>query len=359
MATFNSSFVVNGRTISPTSPTYFIADIAASHDGELSRAVDLIWLAKEAGADVAKFQHFSADTIVSDEAFRGLTGLSSHQSNWQKSVYEVYKAAEVSLDWTTTLKKTCDDAGITFFTSPYSISLLEAVDTFVEAHKIGSGDITWHEMIRAIAKKGKPYFLATGASDFSEVEAAVNVGLEWNPDICLMQCNTNYTGSLENFKYINLRVLKAYASRFPGMVLGLSDHTPGHTTVIGAVALGARVVEKHFTDDKSRPGPDHGFSMNPEDWRNMVDATRELEFSLGDGVKRIEDNEKQTAVVQRRSLCAARDMEAGQVISKTDLEALRPCIDGAWPPYALDRVLERQLKTAVRKGEPLLDPHLI
>src|SRR5205823_7586903 len=118
--------------------------------------------------------------------------------------------------------------------------------------------------------------------------------------VCLMQCNTNYTGSLQNFAHIHLNVLRTYASRFPEAVLGLSDHTPGHATVLGAVALGARAIEKHFTDDCSREGPDHGFSMDRRTWREMVDRTRELELALGNGIKRIEDNEQQTVVLQRR-----------------------------------------------------------
>ena len=130
-----------------------------------------------------------------------------------------------------------------------------------------------------------------------------------------MQCNTNYTGSLENFSHINLNVLKTYASMWPDVVLGLSDHTPGHATVLGAVALGARAVEKHLTDDRNREGPDHRFSMDPSGWRDMVDRTRELERALGSGDKRVAGNERETVVIQRRCLRAARDIAAGEIIS--------------------------------------------
>ena len=132
-----------------------------------------------------------------------------------------------------------------------------------------------------IASKKKPYILATGASSIVDVTRAVKTGLKINKDMALLQCNTNYTASLENFKYINLKVLEQYKNKFPNLILGLSDHTPGHATVLGSVALGGRIVEKHFTDDNNRDGPDHLFSMNPETWKEMVDRTRELEESLG------------------------------------------------------------------------------
>ena len=128
-----------------------------------------------------------------------------------------------------------------------------------------------------------------------------------------MQCNTNYTGSIENFRHIHLNVLRTYRALFPDAVLGLSCHTPGHATVLGAVALGARVVEKHFTDDTRRDGPDHAFSMTPATWREMVDRTRELEYALGSAEKNVCGNEQETVVVQRRCLRAARDLAAGTV----------------------------------------------
>ena len=121
-------------------------------------------------------------------------------------------------------------------------------------------------------------------------------------DLALLQCNTNYTGSLENFKYINLNVLNTFKNIYPSMILGLSDHTPGHSTVLGAIALGARIIEKHFTDNCEREGPDHKFSMTPKTWKEMVDRSRELESSLGSGIKEIEKNELETVVLQRRSL---------------------------------------------------------
>jgi N-acetylneuraminate synthase len=135
------------------------------------------------------------------------------------------------------------------------------------------------------------------------------------------------------------------------MVLGLSDHTPGHSTVLGAVALGARVIEKHFTLDNHLKGPDHAFSMNPKTWSEMVRCTRELENALGSGVKKVEENEKETVVVQRRSLCFQHDMEAGQVIHKEDLACLRPAVVGAVLPYEVEKIVGCRLSAAGKLGE--------
>ena len=344
---------IAGRKIGLDHPTYFVADIAANHDGDLGRAKDLIYLAKEAGADAAKFQHFNAKSIVSDIGFRSLGGLQSHQSNWGKSVFEVYQDASVSLDWTQTIKETCDAAGITFFTSPYALDIVDHINPYVPAYKIGSGDITWTEMIEHIASKGKPYILACGASSMDDVHRAVTTALTVNPQVALLQCNTNYTGSLENLKYINLNVLNTYRNMYPNVLLGLSDHTPGHATVLGAVTLGARMIEKHFTDDTDRTGPDHAFSMDPAGWHEMVVRTRELENALGTGLKKIEDNEKSTAIVQRRSIRASKPLKAGHIISRADLEVLRPCPEDGLPPYLLDKVLGMRLTGELEAGEHL------
>lgn len=344
---------IEGKVIGGDAPTYFIADIAANHDGDLNRAMELIRLAKEAGADAAKFQHFQAKTIVSDRGFNALGGQQSHQSKWQKSVFEVYKDASVPLDWTPRLKETCDAVGITFFTSPYSPDLVDAVDPYVPAYKIGSGDITWLGIIRHMASKGKPCLLATGASGMDDVQRAMDALLEITPQVALMQCNTNYTGSLENMHHVQLNVLRTYRCMYPGMVLGLSDHTPGHASVLGAVALGARIVEKHFTDDTSRIGPDHAFSMDPTAWRDMVDRTRELEAALGSGVKRVEANERQTVVLQRRSLRATCDLPAGHVLQTGDVVPLRPCPADALSPELLEALPGKTLRQAVDKGDYL------
>jgi N-acetylneuraminate synthase len=342
---------VGGRLVGDASPTYFVADIAANHDGDLGRARELIHLAAAAGADAAKFQHFTADTIVSDRGFKSLGARQSHQAGWGKSVYEVYSDASLDLGWTPVLKEACDEAGIDFFTAPYSLELVDAVNPYVAAFKVGSGDITWLEIITHMARKGKAVMLATGASSLDEVCAAADTVLAETDQLVLMQCNTNYTGTLENLRYVNLAVLRTYRQLYPDVVLGLSDHTPGHVAVLGAVALGARVIEKHFTDDSSRSGPDHAFSLEPTSWREMVDRTRDLEGALGSPVKRVEANERETVVLQRRCLRAARYLDSGTLLARQHLAPLRPCPPDGIPPSAMDEVVGAKLRRALEPGE--------
>ena len=341
------------RVIGQDDPTYFIADIAANHDGSLSRAKDLVKRCADAGADAAKFQNFFAKSIVSDLGFKQLS-LKSHQSNWNQSVYDVYDKASISLEWTHELYQTCSESGIHYLTSPYDMSILDELDKFVCAWKVGSGDITWHDIIRDLAQRKKPLFIATGASTLDEVNLAMSIATSYTDDVCLMQCNTNYTGSLENFKYVNLSVLSSYRKIYPKIILGLSDHTPGDVTVLGAIALGAKVIEKHFTDDQNRDGPDHKFSMSPAEWRRMVDNSRLMEASIGDGVKRIEDNEKETTILQRRSICASIDLEAGTSIDRRNIYFVRPCPPLSYAPYQFDEINGKILRKTVKKGQPFV-----
>jgi len=295
---------LGNKKVSQRSRPYFIADVAANHDGKLDRALSLIELAKEAGADAAKFQNFQASKIVSRKGFDSMRGQLSHQKNWKKSVYEVYEDASISMNWTPILKEKCDEVGIEYFTSPYDAQSVDLVDQYVSLYKIGSGDITW---------------------------------------LVLMQCNTNYTGSPKNFKYINLNVLRTFKDLYADMILGLSDHTHGHTTILGAQALGATVFEKHFTDSNDREGPDHKFAMNPTSWRLMVDASHELFDAMGDGEKIVEKNEEQTTMVQRRAIRFTRDLPEGYVVTEDDLFPLRPYDPEGFHPYEKDLLIGRIL----------------
>ena len=342
---------IQNKKIGINNPTFFIADIAANHDGNLNKAIDLIHLCAENGADAAKFQHFKADTIVSDLGFKKLKSKKSHQSTWKKNVYEVYKDASINLEWTKKLKKACDECGIVFFTSPYDLDLVDYVNEYVPAYKIGSGDITYLEIIEKIASKKKPVILATGASTLKDVDRAVKVILKKNSDICLMQCNTNYTAEKNNFNYINLNVLKTFSKKYPKITLGLSDHTIGHATVLGAITLGARMVEKHFTDKNDREGPDHKFSMNPKSWKEMIERSRELENSLGSEEKNIEKNENETVILQRRAIRTKEKLQKGLKLKKSDIISLRPCPSNGILPFELKKVVGKTLKKNIEKGD--------
>lgn len=352
MAKSNSVFI-NNKEISDINPTYFIADIASNHDGDIDRAKKLIWDAKKAGADAVKFQHFLADEIVSDYGFKELGCQLGHQSNWKDSVFNTFKKCECKRDWTLELYNTAKEAGIDFLTTPYDIEAVDLFDKLIPAYKIGSGDINWLEFLEHVAKKGKPVIISTGASTQAEVDAAVSAVEKYNKKIIILQCNTNYTGDIKNFDYLNLRVIQTYKEKYPDYPVGLSDHTLGCTAVLGAVVLGARVVEKHFTDDRKREGPDHPFSMDPKSWREMVDETRKLERALGNGIKVVEENEKDTVVLQRRCLRINCDKAKGDSICREDINILRPAPIDSISPSEISNILDHKLKCNISKDSYL------
>ncbi len=330
---------IGERLIGMHQPTYFIADIAANHDGDLDRAKALIRLAKQAGADAAKFQNFDAPKIVSDYGFSHMNSQVSHQAAWKKSVVEVYRAASIPFEWTLTLMEECNEAGIDYFSSPYDFTAIDFLDAYVPVYKAGSGEIDWIEALERMAGKGKPFFVATGASTIGEVQQAVHAILKINKQLVLMQCNTNYTANPNNYDYLHINVLKTYAAMFPDVVLGLSDHTHALAPVLGAVTLGARVIERHFTDSNDREGPDHKFAMNPDNWAKMVEETRLLERSLGGADKFVAENEKDTAIVQRRCLRAARAIKEGEILTREMIDVLRPATPGAIKPNEISGVV--------------------
>jgi N-acetylneuraminate synthase len=323
------------RKVGLNHPTYFIADIAANHDGDLDRAIELIRLAAEAGAEAAKFQNFRAPKIVSDYGFKALGGQQSHQAEWRKSVYEVYDDASVPFEWTPILKDACDKFNIHYFSSPYDYDAIEMLSNYVPAYKAGSGLMSWPDALVRMASLGKPILIATGASDIADVVRTMRLVSEVNDQVVLMQCNTNYTAADSNYDHLNINVLKTYAAMYPNAVLGLSDHTHSPAPIVGAVALGARVIERHFTDDNDREGPDHKFAMNPENWAEMVQQVRTLERTFGSTDKFVTGSEQETYVLQRRCLRAAREIKTGETITAEMVEPLRPAAAGAIMPWEL------------------------
>jgi len=349
---------IGNREISDRNSTYFIADIGANHDGQIKRAEKLIQMSAEAGADAVKFQHFKAENIVSDFGFRSLDQkYLSHQSEWTKSVFDVYKEASIDISWDNKLKSICDKYQVDYLTTPYDPDMVNHIDQFVQAYKIGSGDITWIQHIEHIASKGKPVLLACGAATLDDIVRAVQAVQKYHSKISVLQCNTNYTGNDTNLDYINLNAIKTLKNMFPDLCIGLSDHTHGHATVLGAVALGCRIIEKHFTDDNSRMGPDHGFAMNPVSWKLMVDTTRELERALGSGIKKIEKNEEDTVIIQRRSIRSDKTLRKGQILTKESISFLRPCPEDALEPWELDNYLGKKLTREVSPGNYLKASH--
>lgn len=378
---------IGNNEVYKTMPVYFIADIASNHCGDLEKARELIYACSESGVDAVKMQNFNADSIVSDFGFRSIGNVASHQSKWKDSVYESYKKASIPLEWTIELKALTEELGMSYFTSPYSIELTRAVAPYVSAFKLGSGDITWHEQINEMASYNKPFIIATGASSLEEVKMVMNVALNKTARILLMQCNTSYTANKKDsedqirshYSNINLRVLETYAKLWPNIPLGLSDHTHGSMAVLAAVGLfNCCAIEKHFTFDSSLDGQDHAFSMMPDEWMKMVKETAEikgaisenasyeerykivkscvqypvfLDILIGDGVKKVEDNEKNTVVVQRRAIRTTHQLKAGHVLSKEDLIVLRPCPKEALPPYEIEKVIGKSITREIPQGD--------
>lgn len=344
---------IGNNIISEKHPTYFIAEVGANHDGDINRAKDLIHLAYSSGANAVKFQNFRAPHIVSDYGFKNLPMKMAHQEKWGKSVFEVYEDASIPFEWTNELSEECNELGLDYFSSPYDFNAVNELEYYFPAIKIGSGDITWLEILRLIASKDKPVLLATGASSFEDVHRAVNTILEINSQLILMQCNTNYSGSNENIKHVNLNVLKTYRALYPNLILGLSDHTLSKSVILGAVSLGARVIERHFTDDRTRQGPDHLFAMEPDEFLEMVELTRELELALGSSNKFVAENEKDIFIIQRRCIRVSRDILAGEEINRDMIDVLRPAPEGSIQPYELEKVIGLKAITKIPQGKEI------
>lgn len=345
---FPKTIRLGRRMVGEGCPAYFIADIGANFDGSLAKAKELARAAKEAGADAVKFQSFLAEKIVSGPSFSKLRLKGIHGS-WKKPIPDVFKDAEFPRAWHQTLFEYCKGIGTTFVSSPYDTEAVDLLDRLpVPFFKIGSGEITWYEMLRYIARKKKPVILATGDSTLAEVDEAVRVIEEaGNRNLILLQCVTNYPSQV---KSANIKVLQTYQAAFD-VLTGYSDHTQGDTVVLGSVALGGVVFEKHFTLRKTDAGPDHPHSMEPQEFKNMVERVRLLEQALGSGRKELVAEEAETVVVQRRSLHAVRDLQKGEHIHREDIVELRPAV--GIPPRYKEVLIGKCLIRNVKSHEAL------
>lgn len=337
---------IDGRKIGDNQPVYIIAEIGSNFDGSLERAKHLVDLAIECGADAVKFQSFKTEKIISKEGFEGLK--KGFQAKWKNSVYKVYKNAELPREWHKEISDYCKKKSITFFSAPYDKEAVDLLDELgVPVFKIGSGDITWLEMLKYIAKKGKTIILGTGASTLEEIEEAVKtIKSTGNNKLILLQCVTNYPSTFEN---ANIKAMLEMRKKFDCLV-GYSDHTSSSIVPLGIVALGGCAIEKHFTDDKTREGADHPFAMDKDDFETMVKNIRLLEKALG-SKKTVYDEERDTVVLQRRCLRASRDIKKGIKITREMIDVLRPAPkDSIYPKY-IEKVIGRETKKEVKKGE--------
>jgi len=348
MGYFNKEIKIGNKWIGEQFPTYFIAEIGANFDGNIEKAKRLVDAAKEAGADCAKFQTFSTSKIVSEGGFSRMQLKGVHGS-WGRTVSEVFKEAEFPIEWHHEIADYCKHVGIDFSTSPY---FKEAVDLCVELNvpfiKIGSGDVTWLEMIDYIARKGIPVMLATGDATLSEIDEAVRtIETAGNRDLLLMQCITNYPSKIDS---ANVNVLKTYQLAFD-VLTGYSDHSPGHVVALASTVIGGRVVEKHFTLNKKDKGPDHPHSMEPHEFKFMVDSIREVERAMGSTRKEVVAEESETVYVQRRCLYAKNNLSKGHVMTADDIDVLRPAL--GIPPKFESVIVGKICKEQIAKGQPL------
>lgn len=348
MKSFPKEIKIGSRVVGQGHPAYLIAEIGANFDKSLDKAKSLVDAAKKAGADCAKFQTFSTPKIVSEGGFSLMTLKGIHGS-WGRTVSEVFKDAEFPREWHQEISGYCAKVGIDFSTSPYdfeAVDLCEKLD--VPFIKIGSGEITWLEMLEYVARKGKPLMLATGDATLAEIDEAVRaIEATGNRNLILMQCITNYPSKIDS---ANVNVLKTYQTAFD-ILTGYSDHSPGPVVALASVVLGGCVIEKHFTLNKADKGPDHPHSMNPAEFKLMVDYVRELERAMGSTRKEVVEEERETVLVQRRSLYAKRAIQKGKVIEAEDIEVLRPAL--GVPPNFKSVVIGKTAKTDIKQGLPL------
>lgn len=300
-------------------PCYIIAEIGSNFDGNLKQAKKLIELAKESGADAAKFQSFRTEELLSEKGFRKKTAF---QSKWKKSVWEVYRAAELPREWHEELNNYAKKIGIHFFSSPWDNEVVDLLDKLnVPVFKIGSGDITYHEILKRVASKKKPILLATGASTINEVAEAIKVIKKTgNKKIILLHSVVQYPSPIKD---ANFRVLNTLKEKFQ-LNVGYSDHSPGDLIALASVTLGACVIEKHFTINPDLIGPDHAHSMDPKSFKEMVSKIRLLEAARGDGIKKVEPSEKETRIIQRRGIWTIKPIKKGEMFTRKNIKALRP-----------------------------------
>lgn len=299
-----------------------IAEAGVNHNGDYQRAVDMVYAAKEAGADYVKFQTAVPELVISSVAPKAEYQKETTGNN--ESQLEMCRKIHLRLDDYLPLSQLCREVGIGFMSTPFDLVSIDCLASLgMDYWKIPSGEITNLPYLRKIASKGGKVILSTGMSEMSEIEAAMAVlqsGGIPRKDISLLHCNTQYPTPMRD---VNLRAMEQLRSLHPGMV-GYSDHTVGIEVPVAAVAMGASIIEKHFTLDKSLPGPDHRASLDPAELKAMVCAIRNIEQAIGNGEKHVSDSERPNIEIARKSIIAARDIQAGELLTEKNLTVKRP-----------------------------------
>jgi len=306
-------------TIGIPNTCFIIAEAGVNHDGSLENAKKLVDAAAEAGADAVKFQTFTPEEVVTKDSM--ILGYQERNLGTKQTQQSMLKELALKFSDFITLKQHCDQRGILFLSAPHSSDALPVLNDLVPAFKIGSGDVTNLPFLRLVAKYGKPIILSTGLATLDEVDAAVNtIKQEGNEDIILLQCTTNYPCPPED---VNLRVMNTLREKY-SVPIGYSDHTKGILTSVAAAILGACVIEKHFTLDRTLKGPDHSASLEPQEFKEMVNQIRSIPTLLGSATKQPTKSETPMIPLIRKSIVAAKDLHEGERITEDMLAIKRP-----------------------------------
>lgn len=337
---------INDRKIGSGFPIYIVSELSANHRQQFDEAVNLIKAAKEAGADAVKLQTYTPDTITIDvdsDLFRRAEGL------WAgRTLYDLYSEAYMPWEWQPKLKEIANGLGMDLFSTPFdktAVDFLEKMD--VPGYKIASFELVDIPLIQYVARTGKPMIMSTGMATLAEIDEAVTAAREAGcKEIALLKCTSAYPAPPEE---MNLRTIPHMADAFD-VPVGLSDHTLGIAVPVAAVALGACIVEKHFTLSRDIPGPDSAFSLEPNEFKAMVDAIRVAEKALGKVSYEMGDRESKSRVF-RRSIFVVKDIKKGEKFTEENVRSIRPGY--GLPPKYLKEILGRKSNQDIQKGTPI------
>jgi len=328
---------------------FIIAELSANHNNDFDIAVNTIKAMAESGADAVKVQTYTADSLsidIDNEYYKAKT-----EGLWKGyRPYDLYKEAAMPYEWQPRLQKVAHGLGLEFFSSPFDKEGVDFLETLnVPKYKIASFEITDIPLIEYAASKGKPMIISTGVAEIEDIQLALDTCRKTgNDDITILKCTSNYPATIEDANLLTIPDLK---NRF-GTNVGVSDHTMGHTVPVVAVSLGAVVVEKHFILDRTMGGPDSAFSMEPDEFKRMVEEIRNAEKSLGQISYDVSEKDK----LRRRSLFVVNNVKQGEKVSVQNVRSVRPG-HGA-PPRLLPEVLGKIFCKDMKKGEPFVLEHL-
>ena len=331
-----------------SSGVYIIAEAGVNHNGSLDRAGEMIRVAAQAGADAVKFQTFKAERLVTEGAQKA--DYQSRTSGGDESQFEMLRRLELDMDAHRSLIRECKTCGVEFLSSPFDLEAIDQLSELgMEKWKIPSGEITNLPYLRKIGGLGQKVILSTGMADLEEIRAALNVVTQAGTDlsrITILHCNTEYPTPMRD---VNLNAMLTIKNEFPGTGFGYSDHTQGTEIPVAAVALGARIIEKHFTLDKSLPGPDHPASLNPEELAGMIAAIRNVEVAMGSGKKVPSPSEKKNLPIARKSIVAACAIREGEELTPVNITVKRPGTGVS--PMRWDEIIGRRADRPYQKDE--------